>query len=1125
MNKRQLTKTFSFSKWILFFFFAVGLTLSSCGEDYDDDISNLQSQIDKLGDYQALKTKIDNLEVTLAEAKKTAEEALAAAQAAGSIDDEALQKAKQDAIDEAQARIDKVKADLEEQIKNLSGTEVTDAQLKEIIAKVKEEIDVIEADVINIVGHRLSSIEFIPDEHINGIAAIKFYSLSYIPQSFVAHSELEHTTTGAGSMITITSEEKVVRYRMNPRVGVSSEDILLPTFDCIVSTNDMTRAVNKDLAGVNTPIKPVAAGVVLENGVYELKITKTVNENINREWLNAAHDMEKFYMASLNVPIAPAHYTQEEIDNGTKPSVHSEYVRIAETTVTPFLAQAGTLSHNTSDDVHAPGTPPNIFPELNEVDTEGRWIHYHDSTSLYNSANSVLVDHVIPWDKPTDLKKLVDVCILENNHEMLENYKSYGLTFRFYLATAKYEQGGNNTDQQRFAKIESPENGILWSKVYDYNGDGGNPTQTAIGREPIVRAMLVDTVNNKLVAQRYIKLQFGEAEVDDLDPYKFPDHYVSCDTISLRFGTQEMNERVYRHIETSYGLSKTQFHSLYTGIAIDTLRQDGTIITTGNAKGEVVYVPNTYVHLSTATLQSAKNPTIADEEYSLTMLTDPNPNESYNLVWVMQPGVIGKVGTTANPRKSTYELSFRFTGAGQQSIKMKFLVDIKIPDQIFNYLGTYWKDENPKAGTGIFNVNPIVYDTPADGTAGSTIVSPVPTLRDYSHIEADLVNGWIYKNGTGEFADGTNLKPANLAQFIRMIRSCAEVKFVFDQDRFGSYSHLTGYHVHNDGVELWNTATPLVAANMTSTYLIDQTPTYNTTGDGQQDTPTDNYDYIQDNAMAASISNIFGATVLENEHNLSWNYSEILGVGGYLNSGNAGVAHAHIRLHETNKLNGTPAAIELIGKNVPVNLEVAYNQYNVIAEQKFEVHFINPLTVNGNLTGNFEDAVVNGSYLDAQKGLTFTDWNDYLVAKSIADPGETVNKNKYPWDLWVYYAVNNVVFDVNAVKTSLKWDGSVLVNDNNVTDGPTPTGVSLKQVVLPWITDPGHVNGGYWDEINYTDVSSNPTHLGYFNNGGTPVSANYWMYIPITVTYKWGVMTGDPVKVEVAKAGGTPSNP
>ncbi len=1201
MNKQQLTKTFSFSKWILFFFFAVGLTLSSCGEDYDDDISKLQKQLDGMSDYQAVKDKITGMESALATAKKAAEDAQAeatkalaatenldeiikiaekaasdaqaaagkgeAADAAAKAAQEAADAAKadaataktkaQEAIDAAakaltdanahtNAEIAKLDAKFTEEIKKLANGELPATEVEKIVKQVIEEMADdfanVEQMVSDLVGHRLTSIAFIPHANINGIPAMKFYSLSYIPQSFVAHDKLEHTTVDAGKAVSLSSQEMVIQYRMNPRIGVRSEDMLLPSYDCIVSTNDMTKSVPQNVGwmGHNTPIKPIAAGVVKADGVYEVKVVKVVADDINREWLDPAKEIEKFYMASLNVPIANSALTAAEIANiaekgeSVRPSVHSEYVRIADQVVTPFLKQKGSVSVDSSDDVHLPGTPPNIFPHLNEVDATGKWIHYHDSTSLYQSADNVLIDHVVHWKNGIDLKTLVDVCIIQENHKSLEDYKSYGLAFRFYLPSTPYKQGGNQTDQQRFARIDSPQNGFLTSKVYDYDGDGGDPTQTAIGREPIVRAMLVDTVNNKLVAQRYIKLQFGTTG-SDLDPYKFPDHYVSCDTVSLRFGTQEMNERVYRAVELAYGWDKTTFHSLYDGVAIDTLRQDGKIITTSNhTVAGSNYVPNVYKHLSTATLQSAKTPTIPNEQYSLTTLTDPNSNESWNLVWVMQPVVVGKVGTTAAPRKSTYELSFRFTSsAGQQSIKMKFLVDIIIPDQVFNYFQSAWRNGgSPEKSTKpVFNVNPFVFSTPLDGSAG-TIASPVP-MKDFSHIEADMVNGWLYKKGTGEWADGTNKKPANLAQFIRMIRHCADVRFEFDPTRKAQYTgqkdtdgitkaNLSSYTISPDNVELWRG--PVGTSTMsTGTHLVDWfeknvTPDY---AAGQQLAAKDTYAYIQDPTMAASISNLFGATALENQKNLAWNYNETLGLyPNYLNGGTEGVASSIIRLHEIDKENGTTPAIDLIDKKLPVRLVVEYNPYNVITEEEFEVFFVNPLTVTSNISGNFEDAVVDGDYLDANKGLAFTDWNNYLVSKtdnpSVAPlPTE---KQRYPWDLWNYYAVNDVIYDVDNVKTSLRWDGATYIHDITIKNGDLPSVASLKQAVLVWnpVTEE-------FDKLNPTFVSSNPTHLGYFNNSGTPVNTNFMLYIPLKVTYKWGIIKGEPVPVEVVKAGGTPS--
>ena len=77
-------------------------------------------------------------------------------------------------------------------------------------------------------------------------------------------------------------------------------------------------------------------------------------------------------------------------------------------------------------------------------------------------------------------------------------------------------------------------------------------------------------------------------------------------------------------------------------------------------------------------------------------------------------------------------------------------------------------------------MNPIVYTTANDGgTQKDPHVYPGITdgcaLKDYSHIEADLVNGFVY--------EPTKEKPANLAQFIQYIRECAEVKFIFDETR------------------------------------------------------------------------------------------------------------------------------------------------------------------------------------------------------------------------------------------------------------------------------------------------------------------------------------------------------
>ena len=191
-------------------------------------------------------------------------------------------------------------------------------------------------------------------------------------------------------------------------------------------------------------------------------------------------------------------------------------------------------------------------------------------------------------------------------------------------------------------------------------------------------------------------------------------------------------------------------------------------------------------------------------------------------------------------------------------------------------------------------------------------------------------------------------------------------------------------------------------------------------------------------------------------------------------------------------------------KNVPVNLVVAYNAFNEVAVQDFEVHFIDPLTIDGAISDQFTDAVVGGSFLNVEKGFTFTDWNFYKVAKGTVG---TVENEKWAPQLYNYYAVNNVIFDTENVKTSLTLVGDTYIHQDGTTDGNLPTDASLTQV-----NDAGE------------SVESDPTQLRYDNALGTPVNVDYNMFIDVSVDYKWGTLTKPGLMIHVNKAEGTPTN-
>ena len=1107
MNKKYLSV-------ILFSALMLGTTgtFTSC-KDYDDDINNLQEQVDKLKDLQTsvdgLKTSIDEAKAAAEQAKKDAADALAKAQealdAAGG-GDEALkeQVAKlEKAVEEQAQKIAKLE-ELSVKVTELE-SKIDNAATKEELAALKEEFTKLSAQFMNIVGGRLTSTTLIPEFHINGIPAITFTTLQYTPQVYVKNEHkghladgttdhttkpwLDHENVKGAKTLYISTELNEANYQMNPNMGVTKDDVEMPSFDCIKSTNITTKAV--DVAN-NKPIEVTGYDINTKDGIMTVTFKK------NKEFLgtiiraegdsHTGDKKETFYMASLKTPIAEANLTEEEKESGEEVAVNSEYSRIEEIVVIPYLANCKTdftkkLEGDFADETQ--GTGDNLF-----------YVHYHDSICLYNSSNNELVDVRAQYNEPLDLSKLVTVCVSsadDNNtshagktHSELKNYADYGLEFRFAMASAKYLQGDLKTDEQAFGKILNGH--FLKSEVYDVELGDNEYSKTSIGREPIVRVSLVDTKNNNLVAQRYIKVRWTGEKEQTIDAYTFDQNTVTCHDMFQQMLSQDMNENVYHKIEFDGGqsISKSQFHTIYTEMKINELRKDGKKIDLGDLN--ISTSKDDWDEGTDRASLDGKEMIKNDKDLIFAFIEDVDDNTSFNLVWAMTPKTVGTLAYADGKYASTFEIDVEYVDPNglNGNIKQTFKQTIVAPTQKFAYQGTYWKDGK---GEGVFNVNPIVFSTKNDGwlTEKNPHEYDGCELKDYSHIEADLVNGYIY--------EPTKQKPTSLAQFIQYIRNCAEVKFVFDKDKFSNYAHLTGYNVSPDGTELWKgTVGTAIDEDVNDNHNIDAADF------GVKD-------YIQDNKLAATINNFMGATVAENKKNLPWDLDETLG-----NATND--CRAIIRLHEKDDKNGTDAAIALIGKEVPVKLVVAYNDWNEIPVQEFEVHFIQPLEVENTFKGMFKDAVIDGDFLEVGKNLNFTDWNKYMVAATDINTDPNSDKDDYAHELYDYYAVKNVTFLTEEATTSLTWDEATNTYKHveGTTDGVMPTGRSLK--MMKWTTG---------DKTQAEPADADPTHLAYFNNLGTPVNVDYDLFVKVKVQCKWGNLPTETIKIDVSKADGTPS--
>ena len=1086
-------------------------TFVSC-KDYDDDIKDLQEELNKKASLEEMTQKLSTMETAVADAKKIAEEAKAKAE-------EALKKAEEGGSGSGEVTstdLENLKKELQAQISKLASLESVDKKIaalkeeltgdfitSESLQALNEKVDKLSAEVMQIIGHRLTSLALIPTEHINGIAAITLTTLQYTPQRYKAMEKhesnpgnhtnrpvLDHEPVGEARYI--STEKNEAYFHVSPSMGVRTEDIELPSFDCITSKNTQRSA---DVTS-NSPIVPTSKEI--KDGVLTVTFKKSEDFLGKQITTDKVGNTETFYMASLKVPVTEANYTETEKADKEAGKiegvyVNSEYSRIEEIVAIPYLANSKTDFTKQIDGEFADEIQK-------DADNKDIYVHYHDSICLYGSTNNQLVDVEQAYNEPLDLNKLVTVCTTTEankhaEHRELENYADYGLEFRFALAQAEYLQGDRKTDEQAFAKILK--GNMLKSEVYDVDLADNEFSRASIGREPIVRVSLIDTKNgNALIAQRYIKVRWiDKAEEQTLKPFNFTEDIISCKDMFQQLFSKEMNEKIYHMVKFDGGqsMSKTQFHSIYTDMEILELRKDGKKVDL--SKLAVSKVATDWQEGSDKVGKDGKEAIKNNKDLVFALLHDAEDNTSYNLVWAMNPKTVGTLAYNESTKTyaSTFEIDVKYIDeAGLNGdIKQTFKQTIVVPAQKFAYQGTFWKNGK---GEGVFNVNPIVYTTANDGgTQKDPHVYPGITdgctLKDYSHIEADLVNGFVY--------EPTKEKPANLAQFIQYIRERAEVKFIFDETRMKdltTYPHLKDFVTSDDKTQLW----------------------YKTEGTAEDKDKSDNnnigrtdadiMDYKQSNDLAATINNLMGADATENKKNLPWNYDETLG-------NNVNECSSIIRLHEKDNWNGTDAALKLIGKEVPVQLVVAYNDFNVIPVQEFEVHFINPLTIDGSISDNFVDAEIDGSFLSVAKNFTFTDWNNKPVAAAVAD--KATGDEVYAHALYDYYAVREVKFLTDKTTTSLAWNAatSTYEHKEGTTDGKLPTNASLKMM--------------NWDETKAkstaTEAKADPTHLAYFNNHGTPVNVDYNMFLTVNVNYKWGVLSKDNLKVIVKKAAGTPS--
>jgi len=1066
MNKKFLSVTL-FSALML----GTAGTFTSC-KDYDDDIKDLQEQLDKKASLDDLNAKVTTLQTAVDEAKSAANEAKNKAQ-------EALDKANSTEGGVSEADLTALKKELEKQIEKLASLEavetkindlkeeleggfVTDEKLKDLAA----EVDALSAQVMSIIGHRLTSLAVIPTSHINGIAAITLTTLQYTPQeykamakhadgpqtdkdsegTFTAHSQapvLDHVNKAGAKPYTVSTDKNEAYFHVSPNMGVRTEDIYMPSFDCIKSENILTKA--GATISENSPIQPT--DYKIKDNVLTVQFKKTVAESINEAGGHAS-GKETFYMASLKAPIAKENLTADEAkalkENGTQVYVNSEYVRLHETKVAPYIANARTMYN---------GNMGGDFADEVQTDGEGRfYVHYHDSICAYESQANDMIDVYAQYNKVLDLKKLVEVCTTEidatdhKKHAELEKYKDYGLTFRFYKATGEYftlggpEGNSNKTDQQKFAEIDSPMNGHMTSKVYSLDG----VSATAVGREPLVRVELVDTVNNALVAMRYIKVKWVKEEGMREIGFTYDDTMFKCGDFADKIGTVAMNEVIYNGAKEG-GMTKQEFHAVYTDAGFDA--QDGVDY------GKVELIKNT-----------------------------EDGVESYNIKWTLtHADIVKKYPVWKNHEDMVFTKTFFWKDPTKAYPTLKITLTRTIYKPTFGgygYDNRYWKKNTNNT---VFNVNPVVYGAvewnPAwNETTGHVLTGDKTNNNPTVNIYTDLVNGFLNKDG---------VKPATGAweYLYFQDKNVANVK-----NPYSPTFELEGVRFEFDAEKL---------AGKTYKYFDVASKTFK---DGAVTLSTDNTKLYIAGELAATIDNYKDnlCTVVDNPLKGHKTYNIKLQEADPDAASNFG-----------KDTKPTEAAKALVGQIVPIKLvaDLCYGDAtpghpaaHTEVIKAYDANIIEPMTITVNKEeGEVTDAVVNGSSVDVTGAYTYTCWNadengNFYTAS------EAPNATALQEELFKFYECTPSNWMTDQVKTNLK-----------LVDGNLQPVAGYKEGKLPANTT-----------VVYNVDATGKETLTYYNHSGTPVNWDYEIYVPIKFGYKWKTFTQE-FKIHVNENAGTPA--
>ena len=492
-------------------------TFVSC-KDYDDDIENLQSQIDKKASLEELTNKVSAMETSLAACKSECASNLASAKASLEAAIDAAEKeaaqakidaanAKKDAIADAETKIATLKNELNKAMTDLS--DKTSADINDLKNKFEE----LEKSVAGLINGRLSGLVLNPELYWGGIEAIGVKSITYNELTLAKVSADADNSKDAPTVATALTEVTpllTATYHMNPSTADLSE-LTVENFKFLVD--------DKKVVSRASELVPEITNFTTADG--DLTVAAKFTEGA------IADGTEAVTVLALEVTL------DEEV------AVTSDYAAVYSEKITGFkLDNAKTV----------------------DVDD-----HLYETAAEAIEAEPIAK---VAWNEEINLAEYVETHYLVKQECVTwadKDLKAANFSYNYELVG--YIEGENETSQSAHAALadsklrpQMPENGKAqaWGDT--------KQSQATIGRMPLVRVSLIDNNSNKVVAVGYIKVEItatpGKNTVGAKATYTFDKAYtLSCskETIKNMVAWYQIEEEILAQL----GISKAEFHNNY----------------------------------------------------------------------------------------------------------------------------------------------------------------------------------------------------------------------------------------------------------------------------------------------------------------------------------------------------------------------------------------------------------------------------------------------------------------------------------------------------------------------------------------------------------------------------------